>query len=205
MDRKAFLRWSAALAAAPVLGGCAQRGRSALLLKDEPLLRAGQGLILASLGYKTTQYHWTEPRLTMWLASDADGSFVDINTSDAWGSPGMEIVTRYQKRVVLAYPALAGRYRMVSRGMVMPVDVTRPGYMLSLKPKKPFPLEVKAGEITYLGYHEFEYYQDEFQRPARGSAKAMDLLFDDLARLQRLRPETRPLPVHDAFYQDIDG
>jgi hypothetical protein len=200
-----------------LFAGCAAQ-HTDILIKDRPLLDNGNGLVLASLGYRTAEEPAIKmqlsggnlilgelgPTIELTLRSVTDPKYrVYISTTDnmyengAWSNTEVIRRTANGRRVLMGESIRPGEYEIVD------VEASLSDWTFDSK-KDPNPprVSIGGGEITYLGVFELliESGKNILGRtvPALGAIRTVNEIEQDLELLYGVRPDLRGKKVRNA-------
>jgi hypothetical protein len=200
-----------------LFAGCAAQ-HADILIKDRPLFDNGNGLVLASLGYRTAEHPAIQsqlsasnlilgelgPTIEFTLRSVTDPKYrVYISTTDnlyengAWSNAQVIRRTENGRRVLIGESIRPGEYEIV--------DIEASLSDWGFGPKKdsnPPKVSIGGGEITYLGVFELliEPGENILGRtvPALGAIRTLNEIEQDLELLYSVRPDVRGKQVRNA-------
>jgi hypothetical protein len=199
-----------------LFAGCAAQ-HTDILIKDRPLFDNGNGLVLASLGYRTAedpaiQRQFTGanlimgelgPTIELTLRSVTDPkNRVYISTTDnmyengAWSNTQVIRRTKNGRRVLMGESIKPGEYEIVD------VEASLDDWGFDpMKNPNPMKVSIGGGEITYIGVFELliEPGKNLIGRtvPALGAIRTLNEIEQDLELLYGVRPDVRGKKVRN--------
>jgi hypothetical protein len=197
--------------------GCASQ-HADILIKDRPLFDNGNGLVLASLGYRTAEDPAIQrqlsggnmilgllgPTIELTLRSVTDPKYrVYISTTDnmyengAWSNTQVIRQTEAGRRVLIGESIKPGDYEIVD------VQASLDDWDFDpAKDPNPAKVSIGGGEITYIGVFELliQPGKNILGRtvPALGAIRVLSEIDQDLELLYGVRPDVRGKNVRNA-------
>jgi hypothetical protein len=187
--------------------------QSELLYKDRKLLSGENGLLVGSLGYRTSTGQAVAPSLkTPWIGVFVKsisnpsmkelyfGNTVAAGAKGGWRDAEAVVRTDEGGRVLIGYKLPPGEYEASGYG----VDLLGGPVSWSARPRLRVPMRfsVTAGAITYIGFHEVDLSGAasflDMSAPGRASVHAWEKFDDDTALLYVIRPDLSGAPIQDA-------
>jgi hypothetical protein len=163
------------------------------------------GLIVASLGYVRSNPNpypaWAEnPAVHVYVKSISDPKSLtmeltttaEIMYGDAWKHSSVVIDGSLHRRLLVAYPAVPGRYKLWRKFSTFS-SYGYNAYEYIQDEQTPLLFDVRAGEVTYIGSHELSLTTGEnflgVDVPRRALIGTIDHYEEDMILLTKLRPE----------------